>query len=40
MDGPVEGEGETGALPEFLAGDDDDTAEDLDEPQPGVIAAE
>ena len=41
MDGPIEGEGETGALPEFLAGDDDDTAaEDLDEPQPHVIAAE
>lgn len=40
MDGPIEGEGETRALPEFLAGDDDDTAEDLDEPQPHIIAAE
>lgn len=40
MDGPIEGEGETRALPEFLTGDDDDTAEDLDEPQPHVIAAE
>ena len=41
MDGPIEGEGETETLPEFLAGDDDDTAaEDLDEPQPHVIAAE
>ncbi len=41
VDGPLEGDGETGVLPEFLAGDDDDTAaEDLDEPQPHVIAAE
>jgi hypothetical protein len=27
-------------LPEFLAGDDDDDAEDVDEPQPHIIAAE
>jgi len=41
MDGPIEGEREAETLPEFLAGDDDDTAaEDVDEPRPHVIAAE